>query len=131
MTLVRKADTKDYILTYSNGRIETFDGTYGNIKQIKDIFGNHIDFEYTELDYFRGSFVDYMFKPSSYSATINALTKITDSAGRIITIEYTMSSTAYGKEVNSIRVRMNGTTYATIELARVKSLLLLTICTIK
>lgn len=121
MTLVREAATKNYVLTYTDGRVITFDGTYGNIKQIKDIHNNTIDFEYTELDYFRGSFTDYIFKPSYYSAKINALTGINDSAGRDIVLDYDIDTTAYGKEVRKITVKMNNITYATLNLDRVKS----------
>lgn len=121
MTLIRKANTNDYVLTYSNGRTETFDGTYGNIKKISDRYGNEINFEYTEFDYSQGSFFDYIFKPSYYKATINTLTKITDSAGREINIYYTINNTAYGNEVKEIHIRMNNSTYASIYLKRVKS----------
>lgn len=122
MTLVRKADTKDYELTYSNGRVEIFDGTYGYIKKIKDNFNNEINFTWSEMDYYRGSFLDYIFTPSYYSSKIIALTSITDSMGRIINIDYDISTTMHGKEVKKLNVKMNNTTYAQIYLDRVESL---------
>lgn len=126
MTLVRQGGTHDYILTYNtNGQVITFDGTYGYIKQIKDVFDNEINFQYTELDYFRGSFVDYMFNPSAYNAKIIALTQITqvtNSSNRVITLEYDLMTTAYGKEVKQIKVKMDNIYYARIYLDRVSSL---------
>ncbi len=122
MTLKRVASTQDYELTYSNGRVEVFDHEQGYIKQIRDMFGNEINFEWSELDYYRGSFLDYIFKPSYYDGKIVALTKITDSVGRIINIEYDIATTVYGKEVKQINVKMNNILYAKIFLDRVDSL---------
>ena len=121
MTLKRKADTKNYELTYSNGTVYTFDGEYGNIKQIKDRFGNEISFKYKELDYFRGSFVDYIFNPSYYKAKINALYEIVDSAGRIVNIEYDIKNTSNGKEVKSIKIKANDVIYSTLILQRIST----------
>ena len=56
-TLEKKIDANQYILTYSNGNKEYFDGTYGNIIKKEDKFGNCITFEYKDDEFFKGSFV--------------------------------------------------------------------------
>ncbi len=116
MTLVRKGDTKDYELTYFDGRVYVFDGEYGSIKKISDRYGNEINFSYTEIDYYRGSFVDYLFTPSYYNAKLNALTEIRDSAGRVITLDYKMKTTIQGNEIDCIKMFFDNEVYSVIYL---------------
>ena len=116
MELVRKADTKDYELTYTDGRVYVFDGEYGNIKKISDRYGNEINFSYTEIEYSRGSFTDYIFKLSYYNAKLNALTEIRDSAGRVITIDYDVKRTINGNEIKNIKISLAGEIYSVMNL---------------
>ena len=62
---IRKADTKEYILTCEDGKKYYFDGTYGNITKMEDRFGNSISFEYEEIDFYRGTFFDFLYNPTT------------------------------------------------------------------
>ena len=119
LSLVRKADTEEYVLTYSDGKKEYFNGTYGYITKIEDRFNNTILFEYSDVEYFRGTFIDYISNPSIYKSTLKVLSKITDSAGRVIEFDYNIGSVLEGKTVKSIKIKMNGIVYATITLDNV------------
>lgn len=124
VSLVKKADTKEYVLTYTDGRVEYFDGDFGNIQKIVDRFGNQILFEYTEFQLFHGTFTDYLYNPSYYTQNVAALSKITDSIGREINIEYFLSSsylTDYGNFIYKISIDLDGNTRATLEMSRAKS----------
>ena len=103
MVLSKDAAKNQYVLTYANGREERFDGTYGNIVQIKDIYGNTIKFEYSEIEYHSGSFFNYIFNVNYYSRKMNLLTKITDSRNKVITLEYGYDSSFSEKRINSIK----------------------------
>ncbi len=121
MTLVKDTETSQYILTYPNGTKEYFDETYGCILKKVDIYGNAIEFEYEDLDYYRGSFLDYIFRPSFYTAKLHVLSQITDSAGREVDIEYSMRTGLKGKSVSKIEIKVGNTIYATLNLDRIES----------
>ena len=118
---IRKADTKEYILTCEDGKKYYFDGTYGNITKMEDRFGNSISFEYEEIDFYRGTFFDFLYNPTTYTVKMNLLKEITDSTGRIINFDYDISSGLYGQEMETIKISMDNITYATITLDNVKS----------
>ena len=121
-SLIRKGDTKEYILTYIDGTVEYFDGTYGNITKKIDKFGNQITFEYEDIDYFRGSFEDYIGSPDVYVAKLHLLKSIITTNGEIIDIEYTLNKTPTGNAVSDIKFLHNSTIYATINLRRQRSI---------
>ena len=117
ISLVRIAETGEYMLTYSDGTKEYFDGTYGTITKRIDRFGNTILFEYSTIKYYRGSFVDYLL-PSLYTVDLHALSKITDSVGRVINVDYTIEQTPNGCHISEINFILNRSIYATINLAK-------------
>ena len=61
----------------------------------------------------------YISNPSIYKSTLKVLSKITDSAGRVIEFDYNIGSVLEGKTVKSIKIKMNGIVYATITLDNV------------
>ncbi len=121
MTLIKNTATNQYILTYPNGSKDYFDASFGYIVKREDVFGNKITFEYEDIYFFRGSFVDYVFNPSFYYAKLIALKKITDSTDKEVNFEYTMGNTLKGQKVNKIVISTDGVQCATINLDRVKS----------
>ncbi len=100
--LVKKSDPNEYVLTYSNGTKEYFDGTHGNITKRVDVFGNTITFEYEEIEVYKGSFMDYLYNPGFYTHTITMLTKITDSVGRVVDIDYVQKKDVSGVAISQI-----------------------------
>jgi len=114
VNLIRSAETKEYILTYSNGTKDYFDGTHGTITKREDRFGNTIYFEYEDVLYYRSSFTDYLDNPSFYGTNIRTLTKITDSLGNKINIINEFNETDSGKLLTKIKFNIGNTTYSSL-----------------
>ena len=76
----------EYILTYKDGRKEVFDRTHGYLKYQEDRFGNRITYEYEEIVFYGVTYDSYVYNPSIYNKDIMALSKITDSMGRVINV---------------------------------------------
>ena len=104
LQLIHEAATKDYVLTYRNGTVKRFDDEYGVLKSITDRFGNTVTFSYTQIPYYRGTFINYFTSPAVYFQTLYALSGITDSAGREISVQYHYENVWDGTQINEIQV---------------------------
>ena len=116
LLLTEDTANNQYVLTYSNGSEERFDKQFGNIVQIKDIYGNTIQFEYTDIEYHSGSFFNFIFDVNYYSRKLRALSKITDSTGRVINIEYDHKTKFSGKRIDSITFQFEGQVLSKLQL---------------
>ena len=124
-TVTFDATTKEadqIIIEYSDGVTEYIDEKTGDLIKSVDRFGNTITYEYTDLTYYRGSFSGissgYLLPntPVGYSLKLHTLSKITDSTGKVININYNVIDGSMGTEIDKITIKVNNTTYAVLDL---------------
>lgn len=121
ISLVHQASSNQYILTYPDGITEYFDGLNGNIICRIDRFGNWMDFEYGNINFYQGSFQDYINNPSFFSTTQQVLTRIIDNSGNCVNFEYKTTTSNQGKWLYQINLKIEDTTYATLKFSSVNS----------
>lgn len=119
---ISKGDVnEDTVVSFLNGRTETYDGSLGYIKKIEDRFGNEINFEYTDFDYSMISLYDYYYNVNYTAENKKLLTKITDSVGREIIIKYNYVNYHDSTYFDNIKIMVDEEVYAEIVLENTKN----------
>ncbi len=121
---VKAAD--QIVVKYPDGITEYIDEKTGDLVKSVDRFGNTITYEYTYLNYYRGSFEGIStglfvgYAPIGYSFDLHALSKIIDSSGKEINIDYAVTETNLGTEIDNIKISVGNTIYATLDLETIE-----------
>ncbi len=118
-------EEEQIIIEYSDGVKEYIDEETGDLIKSEDRFGNVITYGYTDLNYYRMSLQDINAgytknnPPVGYNINLHTLNKITDSTGKEINIDYAVTEGNMGIEIDNIKVSVDDTVYATLDLKNI------------
>lgn len=101
ISLVHTANPNEYVLSYSDGRKEYFDGTYGSLIKQEDRFGNYILYEYQNYELIS----NYVY---------HVLTKITTDFGMTVNITNDFVTNQNNTQLSKITYTVDDVVYSTI-----------------